>query len=166
MNIKSIILITVLGVACGGDGSTSPDDQSGGSADTNLSATWTGSVGQAGQTPTTSLSWVSTHSGASLSGPVTVTTTDGGQTHTVSGTLAGTISGAGIALSLSFSAGAFTSLGAPSSCSMSGSGNATLATANGVTTITGPLNIVWTASCVGTVSDHTTETQQLILTKH
>jgi hypothetical protein len=64
-------------------------------------------------------------------------------------------------MALSFPAGTFTALGGPSTCSMTGASNATLATGK----ITGTITLTWSSTCVGTVAQQATETNQLSLTK-
>lgn len=165
-HILCAVLLAV--VACGGD-STSPDGSTSGNSPNspaNLSGTWTGTIGQAGQANPVTLSWRATHNGSSISGPITATITETGQSLTITGTLSGTIGSNGVALTLTFPAGTFTATGAPSTCAMTGAGNTTLATTNNITTVTGSMTLTWGASCVGTIADKATETDQLTLTKH
>jgi hypothetical protein len=153
--------------ACGGDDSTSPggaNGTQGGQA--NLAGTWTGTIGGQGQSTPVTLSWVATSntSTSSLTGPITATIVDNGS-HTINGTFTATFTSTGMTFALAFPAGTFTSLGGPSSCSMTGSGTGIFGGNNTPPTISGSMTLTWAASCVGTVSDNATEVNQLSLKK-
>src|SRR4051812_19323811 len=117
------VLLAAVTVACSSsdsDGSTSPTQ-------TNLSGKWTGTIATSGDPNPATLVWTAAQSGSTLSGPVTATIVDAGQSRSFTGTLSGTTSASAITLTLSFPAGTFTALGGPSTCAMSGTSNATLA---------------------------------------
>lgn len=104
------------------------------------------------------VAWTATQSGSSLTGPMTLTVHDNGGTETYAGTLSGVLAGTQLALTFSLPAGTFAEVPA---CAINGAGTATPTTS----AITSSLTINFGAACMGTVSDRSTEIDQLQLTK-
>lgn len=163
-------------VGCGGaDGAlssaspTAPSPAASSAAPTlNLAGTWTGSFREPGSSsPIRIRSWTVTQSGANVSGPlVLVVEGDGGQDVTVTGTLAGTVSGAQLtSATFTVAAGAIPDL---PTCSIRGTGTLAASAAS----VSGPLAIVIApaaAPCVGGndegISSTPTTTWTFTLTK-
>jgi hypothetical protein len=72
------------------------------------------------------------------------------------------MSGSSASLTLTFPTGAFVSGGAPSTCSMTGTGTGTV---SGNNKIAATATLTWGASCVGTIADRATETDNITLNK-
>ena len=156
-----ICIALIAAVSCG----DSNKDNSSGSPTSptptlNLAGTWSGTVREVGSTETLlQATWTATQSGSAVTGPFVLSRT--GQTIQLNGTLAGTLSGTQLALTLTMPAGAFTPIGGPSTCSATGTGTSEATTA---TSVSSTLTLSYAASCVGTFTP-TATSMQLTLAK-
>jgi hypothetical protein len=163
--IAAVFLVAT--AACG----SSPGGSSGGSANPgapsasalDLSGAWSGKFvfTQSDGTPDPNpgiVTWTATQAGSSVTGPLSLTVSDHGDSETFRGTLNGTLSGTQLSLTLSFPAGTFVDVPA---CAITGAGTATPTTS----AITSTMTVSFGAACMGTVSDRPSEVDQLQLTK-
>jgi len=172
--VRSLLISTALAAIACGSSSSSPAAPSAAAPaaapaapSLNLAGSWSGTLGKTNDSKPIQVKWSATQSAASVTGPVSlvVTNNDGNGNTTVfpvAGTMAATISGSDAAITLTLPPGAFTSIGGPSTCSVNGTGTASSATASA---ISAALNIVFDPSCVGTIADHASETDNLVLSK-
>jgi len=153
--------IAALGLAAWSLGGCSSTDMQP-SGTTNLAGTWKGTLTHlngSGVAVNSSVTWVATQNSTNVTGPVTVV--PAGNVIPVAGTIAGTISGTQVMLTMTAPEGAFVALGGPQACSFTGTSTATATT----TTISGSMFETFSAACVGTVAGSSTQTETLSLTK-
>lgn len=127
----------------------------------NLSGTWSGTFAESGSTNSLRAAWTATQSGTSVTGVFVLDRPDQPDVR-LTGTLAGPLSGSQFTLTLTMPAGAFTALGAPATCSATGTGTSAATTAS---SISATLALTYEPSCVGTFTPNATSTQQLTLRK-
>ena len=162
--IRLMLITLVTGAAaCGGSsragGITAPSPAS----SLNLAGNWSGTVSASDGNEVISAAWTATQTGASLTGPFTLLvpfSDDDASLHPITGTLTGTISGTQLQLTLMFPAGTFTAAGAPS-CSVSATGMSTPT----ASALSASITVTFATSCIGTITEQATETNQLSLTK-
>jgi len=133
----------------------------------NLAGSWAGTLGKTSDSKPIQVTWSATQSGNSVTGPASLVVTNvdnngNSTTFPVAGTMAATITGSDAAITLTLPPGSFTSIGGPATCSVTGTGTAS---SPSVSAISAALNIVFDPSCVGTVADHPSETDNLALNK-
>lgn len=152
--------------ACGSNGSGSANPAAPSTPSMNLAGSWAGKMaatrsdGRPDSNPGV-VAWTASQNGSSVSGPLTLTfnnNDNSGVTLSFRGTLSGTLSGTQLALTLSFPAGTFVDVPA---CAITGTGTATPTTS----AISSSVTITFGAACVGTISDQSSEIDQLTLTK-
>lgn len=149
--------ITIGVVGCGSTSSSSGNPAAPSAVSLNLAGSWTGKIaGTNGNGP--SLVWTASQSGSTVSGPLDLSFVDNGKPQTFRGTLSGTISGADVSLTISIPAGAFADVPA---CSITATGTATPT----ATSISSSMTVNFAPACVGTISDRSSEIDQLSLTK-
>lgn len=146
------VALAAVVTGCGGSDSTGPSES------INYGGTWKGTLGDTAVDGVT-VTWTAAQSGSTVSGPVALRDPDG---NAFAGTVTGAISNAQLAFTVTLPPGTFTPLGGPATCSVSGTGTTTTATA---TAISASLQLTFSASCIGTITDNATETDQLTLAK-
>lgn len=152
-----LALAVLAAAACGG-GSSAPTAPS--IPALNLTGAWSGTFAEQGSTNPLRAVWTAAQSGTSVTGAFVLDRPSQADVK-LTGTLAGALSGSQLTLTLTLPAGAFTPLGAPSTCSASGTGTSAATTA---TSISATLTVTFHASCAGSIPS-ATATQQLILAK-
>jgi hypothetical protein len=167
-----IPIVTAAATACGsssiapsGTSATTTAAATVAAVSLNLAGNWSGTLGKDGSNNPINVTWASTQSGATASGPAMmhIISNDGNGKSTtldVAATMTAAISGSDAALTLILPAGSFTSLGS-ASCSVTAKGNTT-PSAN---SLTSSLTVTFDPSCVGTVADKASEVDTLSLTK-
>jgi len=151
----ALLVAAVLASGCGSS-SESPTAPSG----LNLAGTWAGNLGS-NSNDRNAVTWTATQSGSSPTGAFGITLDEGDALQKVNGTLAGTVSGTQVSWTLTFPAGAFTAAGS-ATCSVTGTGTSSATTTSSISV---SLNLTFAQACVGTVTDRTSEVDQLTLTK-
>jgi len=156
----SSVFVGVLILAAWGLGGCSSSDMQ--PTSVNLTGTWKGTLTHlngAGVAVNAAVTWTATQNSTNVTGPVSVIPS--GQAIPVVGTIAGTISGSQVMLTLTAPEGSFVALGGPQACSLTGT-----TTANATsTTISGTVTETFSAACIGTVAGSANQVETLSLTK-
>lgn len=136
--VLSATVLSVLGLACSKDSSTSPTPPE--TNTLNIAGSWAGTA--ADSSGPGQMSWVLTQSGSSFSG--TLSMTDGSTGVKGRGTVSGTLSGTSVQFSMTVPSGGFDSPYETCSSTVSGTGVGSSATITG--------SYTGSASCSGTIS--------------